>query len=68
VIGKGQFGKVYIAQKDGKRFAIKSVGYETDEEIKDADEEEKIFDLLKGSCAYIVDYFESFDDVFFFFS
>jgi hypothetical protein len=66
-VGGGSFGRVYRANKDGKLFAIKTVRYEDDKERDAADKEEVIFEALKGSCAYIVDYIESFDDVFFLF-
>jgi serine/threonine protein kinase len=63
LLGKGGFGKVYLAVKDVKKFAIKMVSCMDDDDQKFADSEERCFTLLKDSSPYIVKFFESFKDV-----
>jgi serine/threonine protein kinase len=63
LLGTGGFSRVYLAEKDGKKFAIKRVNYMSDYDKKIADSEESCFNLLKDSCKYIVNFFESFKDV-----
>jgi hypothetical protein len=58
--------KVFNAVKDGKRFAIRRMPYETKDEIEFADIGERTFKLLKGSYPYLMSLEDSFQDVFFF--
>jgi hypothetical protein len=63
LLGIRGFSRVYLAEKDGKKFAIKRVNYMSDNDKKIADSEETCFILLKNSCSYMVKFFESFKDV-----
>jgi hypothetical protein len=65
LVEKVESGKVYSAVKNGKRFTIKRVPYETKDEVEFADSEERTLKLLNGLCPYIMTFEDSFEDVFF---
>jgi serine/threonine protein kinase len=64
VIGEGGFGEVYRTIKNNQKYAIKVVLYinEDEDQKKHVDKEEGILKLLKNSCPYIVNFFESFQN------
>jgi serine/threonine protein kinase len=67
LLGKGGFGIVYKVSKNEKMYAMKVLGYEDETERANADQEENSFKKLKGSSPYIVEFVESFEEVFHYF-
>jgi hypothetical protein len=65
LIEEGASYKIYSALKDGKRYAIERVCYETRREVELVDSRERTFNLLKGSYPYLMSIEDSFKDVFF---
>jgi hypothetical protein len=65
LIGRGQYGRVYKVGKGGRDFALKELNFESEDEQKLANEEERCFKLLKKGCPYLVEFIESFERVFF---
>jgi serine/threonine protein kinase len=63
LLGTGGFARVFLAVKNGQKFAIKRVNYLSNNDKKIADSEETCFILLKDSCSYMVKFIESFKDV-----
>jgi hypothetical protein len=59
------FGRVVLALKDGKKFAVKEVNYIhiNDNVKKIIDSQETCLNRLKDSCPYLVNFFESFRNV-----
>jgi serine/threonine protein kinase len=68
LLGKGGFGKVYKVSKSEKMYAMKVLGYESESERANADGDENSFKILKGSSRSIVEFVESFEEVFHYFT
>jgi hypothetical protein len=64
LLGSGGFDRIFSYLKEGKKYGLKQVLYMTEKEQSMADCEERTLELLKGSCPYLINFIESFEDVF----
>jgi hypothetical protein len=53
-VGKGSSGRTYIAIKDGKKYKLKILPYESNIEKPIADNEERSYFFLKGLSLYLI--------------